>query len=77
MIIAESLMALHTHTHTSNSIEKDNKLYLNKISFINNTKKYIKINKDRLFLAKVRKLLQNSLSILCVLEVIYTKDKYA
>ena len=74
---ARSLEAVHTHTHTHTSISKElnkktNKPYLIKIGFINN----IKNNKDGLFL-KVSRLLKNSLSFLCALEVINTKDKYA
>ena len=65
----------HTHTHTSNFIEinkLENKPYLINIGFINNIKKY----KDRLFL-KFNKFIKNSLSFLCVCEVIKTNDKYA
>ena len=56
-----------------------NKLYVETLSFINQTKKHIKIDKDRLY-AKVEKkilLLQNSLSFLCACNVLETKDKYA
>ena len=68
----------HTHTHTSSFIKtKKNKLYLENISFINYAKKHTKIDKDRLCSKVKNKLLKNSLSFLCALEVISTKDKYA
>ena len=79
--IAESLEAVHTHTHTCTSIEnKDNfldKLFSNKIGSINCAKKYKKIDKDRLYVKIIKISLLNSLSFLCVKEVMETKDKYA
>ena len=58
--------------------ERERELYSSEISFALQAKKYIKIDKDRLFIAKVKNvLLRNSLSFLCVLEVMNTKDKYA
>ena len=52
------------------------KLYSREISFINNAKKYKMIDRDGLC-TKARKLLQNSLSFLCIKGVIEVKDKYA
>ncbi len=80
MKVAESLEAVHTHTHT-HTISTKLCIYLlclqcnggiclldravfSKISFIKHVKK-IKIYRDRLR-AKVKKLLQNSLSFLHV-----------
>ena len=78
MIKAITIGAVHTHTHTSSFIKtKKNKLYLENISFINCTKKYIKIDKDRLCSKATNKFFENSLSFLCALEVTGTKDKYA
>ena len=57
------------------TVERERELHFRKISFIKYVKKYIKIKKDGLY-AKENKLLQNSLSFLCALEVIETKDKY-
>ena len=84
-VIAESLEAVHTHTHTHThtSTSKENisnllnKLFSNKIGSINCAKKYMNINKDRLYVKIIQTSLQNSLSFLCLKEVIGTKDKYA
>ena len=70
---------LHTTSSINSISDLQSKLFLNKIGSINCAKKYKNINKDRLY-AKVKNknlLLQNSLSFLCVKEVIETKDKYA
>ena len=60
------------------TLDTERELYSREISFFKQAKIYIKIYKDRLFIAKVVKtLLQNSLSFLCALEVIETQDRYA
>ena len=72
---------LSANLHTRNSINKIsdllNKLFSNKIGSINCAKKYMKINKDRLYVKILQKSLDISLSFLCVKEVMETKDKYA
>ena len=77
-----STWKISNNLHTRNSINSIsdllNKLFLNKIGFINCAKKYMNINKDRLYVKVKNKrlLLQNNLSFLCAKGVMETKDKY-
>ena len=57
--------------------ERERELYSREISFVKYAKKYIIIEKDRLLVKVKKKLLQNSLSFLCVKGEIRVKDRYA